>query len=119
MIVCVVNVELNVCRRTVRPPERVLTVYPVTGEPLSAAGALQCTVAEALPGEAEGDTGAVGEPTASGLEIPCTPTPRELIAATPNRYVVPFVKPAMVCEVAVEAKVFDGCGLEPMYGVIW
>jgi len=47
----------------------------------------------------------------------CGPVPLVFFAATLNVYVVPFVNPVTVCDVAAELNVRAVCAVDPMYGV--
>ena len=47
----------------------------------------------------------------------CGPVPIAFLAATLNVYAVPFVRPAIVCEVAAELKVTGVLAVAPVEGV--
>ncbi len=83
------------------------------------AGAVQLTVAEALPPVAVPMVGAPGV-VAGVTELDwaeAVPVPTLLIAATVKVYVVPLVSPVTVSLVAVELKVWAVWAVPPMYGV--
>lgn len=93
-------------------------------EPPVEVGATQPTIASALPATAVTDVGAAGT-LADGVTAfdaaEFGPAPTLLIAATRNRYAVPFVKPVMTRLVAAEpvlatatvhdAPAFDDCSI--------
>ena len=86
----------------VRPPGEAVTVYPVTGDPPSLAGAVHDTPAWACPPVAVTAVGAPG--TVRGVTAALAPddaeAPAELAAVTVNVYAVPLLKPVTVAEVA-------------------
>src|ERR1700687_6300943 len=88
----VVAVELNVVAVWAVAPMYGVTVYPVTGLPPFPTGAVQLTVACALPAVADTPVGASGSVAGgTALEIPADPTPTALVAVTWMVSVVPVV----------------------------
>jgi hypothetical protein len=115
--VWVVAAELNVCAGCATEPTYGVTTYAVIDDPLFA-GAVHDTDADPFPGSAAAPAGASGAPTVTGRDdTDDGPVPLAFFAATLNTYVVPFVKPVIVCDVAVELNVLAGCTMNPMYGV--
>src|ERR1700687_6325179 len=89
------------------------------GEPPVEVGAVQLTVAWALPRTALTLVGAPGGPSGVTL-LDCVeagPVPTLLTAATVNVYAVPSARPVTVWVVAVELKVVEVWAVAPMYGV--
>jgi hypothetical protein len=74
----------------VRPPGEAVTVYPVTGDPPSFAGAIQSTCADPFPEVAEttvGGSGAVDdEGTTAALATEAAEVPATFVAVTVNVY---------------------------------
>ena len=71
-----------------------VTTYAVMADPPSVVGAVQCTVADALPGVAAaavGTPGAVGNVT-EFVSAEAGPEPTALRAVTAHVYALPFVK---------------------------
>jgi hypothetical protein len=86
-------------------PENARTEYPVIADPPLFAGAVQVTVACALPAVAVPIVGAPGALIAArGVtaddRVENAPVATALTAATSNVYAVPFVSPAMIVLVA-------------------
>ena len=100
-----------------------VTVYRVMGLP-PLAGAVQLTVAEALPAVAVTPVGAAGAVGATGVTAPdgaeAGPLPTPLVAVTMKVYAVPLVRPvtlAVVCG-GVPLTTAGVCATPAMYGVI-
>jgi len=89
----------------VLPPGLEVAVYPVTGEPPSATGAVQPTSASALPAVAITAVGAPGTVlgVTGALSNDAGETPTTLVAVTVNVYAVPLTRPVTVRLVAVPA----------------
>ena len=72
-------------------------------DPPSVAGAVQDTVAEALPATAVAAVGAPGAVVAAAgvteADVPAAPVPAALVAVTEKVYGVPSVRPVQVSEV--------------------
>ena len=87
------------------PPGDAVTVYPVTADPPSPAGAVQDTTAWASPAVAKTLRGASGT-TIGAFGVTAIETaeaddvPTRLVAITVNVYAVPLVSPATVTVVA-------------------
>jgi hypothetical protein len=79
----------------VNPPGLEVTVYEVIVEPPSETGAVNETVAWALPGVAEAEVGAPG--IVAGVTLfdgsEAEPSPTAFVATTVNVYAVPLVRP--------------------------
>jgi hypothetical protein len=89
----------------VRPPGAAVTVYPVTTEPPSLAGAVHDTAAFEFPAVAvtpTGGDGAVvdGDGVTAVLANDAGDVPTALVAVTVNVYAVPLDKPVTVAVVA-------------------
>ena len=76
-------------------------MYLVIGEPLLAAATQLIRTPVLFSGIGFGNAGDAGDPTTIGAVTELAPAPFALIACTANVYVVPFVSPNTVCEVAV------------------
>src|SRR6266566_188970 len=99
-------------------PMKVVTTYPVIGEPPVDEGACQDTVACALPATALTFCGALGTVTGvTARDVAVGPVPTTVVAATANVYVVPLVSPEIVVESVVPLTLVAGCAVAPMYGV--
>ena len=100
-----------------------VTVYLVSALPPLLVGAVQLTVADASAAVAVTPVGAPGALGALGVTAldagDSEPAPLALVADTVNVYVVPFVRPGTVVEVAggVPVTVTGVCAVVPMYGV--
>ncbi len=102
-------------------PTNGVTTYPVIGLP-PFAGAVQLTVADALPATAVGAAGAAGTvAAATGVTTfdaaDDGPVPTAFVAATLNVYAVPFTKPDTNTDVAPAPAGVDACAVEPTNGV--
>jgi hypothetical protein len=88
----------------VRPPGAAVTVYPVTAEPPSLAGAVHDTTAAVFPAVAVTPVGTPGATDANGVTAAeaadAADAPATLVAVTVNVYAVPLVRPVTVAEVA-------------------
>ena len=80
-----------------------VTVYPVIALPPVFEGAVNVTVACALPGVAATPVGAPGTPIGVTLfeAADAAPTPAAFVAVTVKVYAVPLVSPVTMCEVDV------------------
>jgi hypothetical protein len=91
-----------------------VTVKPVGAEPPLLAGAVQCTVAEALPPVTAPIVGALVTVAAVTLleaaEAP--PVPAALVAFTVNVYAVPAVRPALTVHERAAVEQVPPVGLE-------
>ncbi len=89
------------------PPGLQVAVYEVMGDPPSLAGAVNATVACALPGVAVPIVGAPG--TVAGVTLfdaaEAGPVPSAFVAVTVNVYAVPFASPVTGIEVHGAAQV--------------
>jgi hypothetical protein len=117
VIVWDVAAELNVRAGWTVNPTYGVTTYAVIPDPLSA-GAVHDTTADPFPGTPTTPVGATGAPTVTDPDATdCGPAPLAFFAATLNTYVVPFVSPVIVCDVAAELNVLAGWTVNPTYGV--
>src|SRR4051794_15892938 len=97
-------------------PAKGSTRYPGSAAPPAEAGAVQVTVAWALPPVTVPIVGApgtvAGTAGVTAVDLPeVVPAPTALIAVTVNVYDVPFVSPVTTAEVAVPATVIVGAGV--------
>ena len=116
--VCEVAVELNVRAVCATVPTYGVTTYAVIADPLSRRRRPRHRPPTRSPAPPAAPVGAAGAPTVTAPDATdCGPVPLAFLAATLNVYVVPFVSPVIVCDVAVELNVRAGCTMNPMYGV--